>query len=328
MYIDLKNDRSEIVAWNNSMRNKKTVKGYNSYQQMYIEFCKMKSYDSSAPCVEALCKFLIHQYETRKWTAASTFNHARSAVSDLYRYTHKQKMGEDDLVCATIRSISQSCVAPTQKQKLTPELINFIFTRIDVKNDQHIRNYYMMLLMTGAFLRESEVVALEMKRVRLIESKDKTKATYDGLEIEHIPAKKQTNEYVKTLVSAAHDNQALCVVHWHVYYMRCIVTHRDATYLFHKVKDGSRLADTTAYHAFQNLFSLAGLSFSGYGSQSARRGGATAAFEAGVPIELVKQHGRWSSSAVARYIKPSDQHLLKATAFLNKNTKQTNNQNE
>lgn len=320
------NSRSEIVAWNNSMRNQKTVKGYNSYQQMYIEYCKNNKYDASQPCVEALCKFLIHQYETKKWTAATTFNHARSAVSDLYRYTHKQKMGEDDLVCSTIRSISKSCKPATQKAKLTADIFVTIFKCINLKNHTHIRNYYMLLLMMGAFLRESEVVALETKRVKLIESKT-SPGVYDALEIEHIPAKKQTNTYVKTLVAAANDNKVLCVANWHLMYVRNVVK-KESQYLFHKIHDGSQLASNTAWFALKNLFEVASLDYSAYGSQSARRGGATAAFEAGVPMELVKQHGRWTSNAVERYLKPSDEVLLTATSFLNNNKQATHKQPE
>ena len=42
-----------------------------------------------------------------------------------------------------------------------------------------------------------------------------------------------------------------------------------------------------------------------YSSHSLRRGGATAAYEAGVPLETIMRHGRWRSNAVLTYIKES-----------------------
>jgi site-specific recombinase XerD len=320
--VDLSADRLSIVAWNNSMRNPKTVKGYNLYQSAYLTFCRERKYDASGPCVEALCKFLISKFEEGKWTSASTFNQARSAVADLYRYTHSEKLGEDALVCATMKNISQKCVSATQKKPLTIEIMGTIYSQLKLTNREHIRNYYMMLLMVGAFLRESEVVSLEMKRVKMIKADASILACKPGdrLEIEHVPAKKRTNEYKRTLISAAPDQLWSCVVNWHTMYMSYVVTeqcHKDSQYLFHKVADGSKLADTTAWHAFHNLFTLAGLDYKQYGSQSARRGGATAAFEAGLSVEAVKAHGSWASSAVERYLKPKDQVLLATTSFLN-----------
>jgi site-specific recombinase XerD len=330
--IDLSAERSEIVAWNNSHRNQKTVKGYNMYQEMYLSFCRDRKYNASGPCVEALCKFLICKFEEGKWTAASTFNQARSAIADLYRHTHSQKLGEDALVCATMKNISQKCVSATQKKPLTNEIMWIIYRKIDLHNREHIRNFYMMLLMMGAFLRESEVVSLEMKRVTLVKADLSVIACKDGdhLIIEHVPAKKKVNEYKRTLLAGAPDQPVLCVVNWYSMYMRHVVTeqcHKDSVYLFHKVADGSKLADTTAWHAFRNLFELAGLDYKQYGSQSARRGGATAAFEAGVSVEAVKAHGSWASSAVERYLKPKDQVLLATTSFLNNTSTQNTHRN-
>lgn len=314
------------------MRNNKTVKGYNLYQEAFLSFCRERNYDASGPCVEALCKFLIHKFEEGKWTAASTFNHARSAIADLYRYTHSQKLGEDTLVCATMKNISQRCVSATQKKPLTNEIMWIIYRAISLTNREHLRNFYMMLLMMGAFLRESEVVSLEMKRVKLIKSDMSILACKPGdcLEIEHIPAKKRSNEYKRTLIAGAPNQPVLCVVNWYSMYMRHVVTdqcHKDSLYLFHKVADGSKLADNTAWHAFNNLFTLAGLDYKQYGSQSARRGGATAAFEAGASVEAVKAHGSWASSAVERYLKPKDQVLLATTSFLNNTSTQNTQHN-
>ena len=40
-------------------------------------------------------------------------------------------------------------------------------------------------------------------------------------------------------------------------------------------------------------------------AHSLRRGGATAAYEAGVPLEAIMRHGRWRSNAVLAYLRES-----------------------
>ena len=44
-----------------------------------------------------------------------------------------------------------------------------------------------------------------------------------------------------------------------------------------------------------------------YGTKSGRAGGATAAFQAGVPLPLIRRQGGWRSNAVHRYIAPSQE---------------------
>ena len=314
--------RAEIVSFNNRLRNQKTLKGYNHYQQHYIDYCVTQGFDHSKPSVEYLCKYLMKKFEEGKWTSASTFNQARSAISDMYRYNYNICIGESDIVCATINNISKHCDQPTQKKPLTIDIITRICSVVDVLKRDHVRNYYMMLLMTGGFLREAEVVVLEMARVHIIRDNNNVR----GLEIEHIPFKKKTKEYVKKYISGAPSNLVLDVVTWHLLYMKYVINSGNISslYLFHNVNDRSKLADNTAWHAFNSLFQLAGINYAEYGSQSARRGGATASFEAGVSVELIKQHGNWASNAVERYLKPSSTTLLTTTSFLNNNIQTAN----
>ena len=72
----------------------------------------------------------------------------------MYRYTHNVSIGEAEIVCATINNISQHCTQAKQKKPLTSQIITRICSVIDVTKRDHVRNYYMMLLMTAAFLRE------------------------------------------------------------------------------------------------------------------------------------------------------------------------------
>lgn len=313
--------RSSIISFNNALRNQGTVSGYNSYQKSFIEYCLANGFDYTKPNIDYLCKYLMHKFFEAKWTSASTFNQARSAISDYYRYSFNTRIGESDLVCATIHNIAQHCRQPTQKQPLTSQIIMRICAVININNKEQVRNYYMMLLMMAAFLREAEIVSLEMARIKILYDNTNTGI---GIEIEHIPFKKKNKEYVKKFISSAPSNLVMDVITWHKCYMK-YVDINSSLYLFHDLSSGGQLSAKTPWHIFKRLFELAGLDFRQYGSQSARRGGATAAFEAGISVEMIKQHGNWASDAVERYLRPSQQVLFKTTSFLNTSTTHNNN---
>lgn len=305
--------RARVIAWNKASRDSGTSRGYESYQRQYVAFCKEKQWSYDSPSAEQLCLFLMSRLEAQQWSSPATFGMARSAVADLFRLSHPAvPLGDDPLVTTTMTNICQRLPSATQKAPLTPQIVTRICAAIDARSEDQVRNYYMMLLMVSAFLRECEVVALLMQRVSVV-----TEGGACALRIEHVPAKKRgAKKWVTKLVQAAPDNAPLDIITWHNTYMSLPAVNKQSQYLFHK-RDGGKLADTTAWHAFKRLFTQAQLDYSQYGSQSARRGGATAAIEAGVPIELIKQHGNWSSSAVERYIRPSNECLLKTTSFLN-----------
>ncbi len=65
-----------------------------------------------------------------------------------------------------------------------------------------------------------------------------------------------------------------------------------------------------------SLLQQAGLSPQGFTGHSFRRGGATAAFKAGVPGELIKSHGQWKSDAYLRYLQFSPESKLEVTSSI------------
>lgn len=316
--------RGEIISFNNALRNQGTMVGYSGYQKNFIEYCLKNNFDYTTPNVDYVCKYLMHKFFEAKWTSGSTFNQARSAISDMYRYSFNTRIGDSDLVCATINNISQHCRQPTQKNPLTREIIARICAVINVNNREQVRNYYMMILMMAGFFREAEIVSLEMSRVKILYNHNNVGV---GLEVEHTPFKKKKKEYIKKYISSAPSNLVMDVLTWHKCYMK-YVNESSSFYLFHDVRSGAALSPKTPWHVFKSLFQLAGLDFRLYGSHSARRGGATAAFEAGVSVEMIKQHGSWQSNAVERYLRPSQEVQLSTTSFLNNNTQQHNTTNQ
>jgi hypothetical protein len=59
--------------------------------------------------------------------------------------------------------------------------------------------------------------------------------------------------------------------------------------------------------SFSKLVSQLHLSSKDFSLHSLRRGGATLAFQSGVPLEVIKAHGTWTSDSVWGYLKPPTQ---------------------
>ena len=63
-------------------------------------------------------------------------------------------------------------------------------------------------------------------------------------------------------------------------------------------------------NSLRSLLKRAGLDARGFSGHSFRRGGASCAFEAGVPGELIQLHGDWRSDAYLKYLEVPMQHRL------------------
>ena len=76
---------------------------------------------------------------------------------------------------------------------------------------------------------------------------------------------------------------------------------------------------------FKGILDKAGVDSSKYGSHSFRRGGASFAFEAGVPLELIKVMGDWKSDAVLLYLTVPLHLRVQATTQMSKHLLQLPN---
>ena len=80
--------------------------------------------------------------------------------------------------------------------------------------------------------------------------------------------------------------------------------------------NGQALATRLKLHLanIKASYPLVDINVSDYSMHSLRRGGVVAAWQAGVPVEQFKAHGRWASSAVQAYMVPTKDILIGVTA--------------
>lgn len=212
------------------------------------------------------------------------------------------------MISSTLATIKKMSAPSSQKQPLTQQHFKTIFQHINMTSFRDVRDYHMMLMMYAMARRAKEIVSLLMSNVV-------TDDMNGFLLIKHTPAKQKVQKIVDTPISYATDNIVTDVGRWHKLYMNMART--SSTYYFHK-EDGSQMSAQTPRHSFKRLFQLAGMNFESFGSQSARRGGATAMFEAGEDEISIKTHCTWSGDTYQRYVKPTSTTKAKATKHLNK----------
>ena len=82
----------------------------------------------------------------------------------------------------------------------------------------------------------------------------------------------------------------------------------------HKTSSGLQVITQSEFiKFFKKCLNVCGFDDSVFSGHSLRRGGATCAFEKGVPGELVKHHGDWRSEAYLVYLQFSSNQKLQTT---------------
>jgi integrase len=224
-------------------------------------------------------------------------------VADEYKFSGLTSPTKTDLVKATKRIIARMAKPANPKEPLTnPMMDRMIYMAQDKFID--VRDIFMFILMRKGMLRESEAVALKKDDV-WIEQVDKEEVLFVFVEKSKVDQQRRGH----TIVIASDDCRAKCPVAWY----KCYMTRRRSTsgFLFHKEKGDERLSDKTPNNRLKAWLKRIGeTNPRAFGSHSLRKGGATAAAEAGIEERLIRKHGNWHSDAVYVYIKESLRNRL------------------
>jgi hypothetical protein len=113
----------------------------------------------------------------------------------------------------------------------------------------------------------------------------------------------QFGERILSIPLTAIPGSVLCPVSAYINMCRMIPgTPSSPAFLIPQNDKFITLTYSTFTHHLKRLLNLAGINADSYSGHSFRRGGATAAFKAGVPGELIQLHGDWKSDAYLQYL--------------------------
>ena len=136
-------------------RNHNTKTSYSTYSKQYLEYAASKGFDPKSEIT--LASFMKASLE--RGLSRSTINSSiLSAAADLYRYDDVP-MNRGPLIAQLKKVVKESTPTPTQKKPLEMAHIRMMTTLVK-PCFLHVRDYFMILLMTVCMMRESEAVAL------------------------------------------------------------------------------------------------------------------------------------------------------------------------
>jgi site-specific recombinase XerD len=295
--VDEQDEEISLMTWIESQRPENTTKSYQRYSQEFLQYAQDKQLNPKSPvAVASFMRYCVTD-RPRKLGRTTASVTVPASIAALYRYSQSQPQNSV-LVRETKKTVIRNTPAPSGGRKpLKMKHLKSMAKKVDGDDVESVRNFFMVLVMTLAMMRESEIVALQNDDVWIEE---------DGKQLSmHIFVQKsktdQEGDGHQVVIGGAEDVW-LCPVQWYHKYQQ--LRDKDENSLFYTLDGGRRrpLSEKTPNFIVKNLVKSIGIDSSKYGSHSCRKGGCTAAIEAGTDIRLVAKHGRWKSDAINTYI--------------------------
>lgn len=197
--------------------------------------------------------------------------------------------------------------APLAKLAITPQILLDIAKFINLEAPQDYVAWTAMLIGFFSFLRKSNLVpksAMNFDTSRHL-SRNNVRRTPKGLKIT-LSSSKTIQFHQRNLELHIADipmSPLNPVAAWDYMVFKIPTSSPDAPAFL--IPHGNTLRSMT--HAsftkkLKDFISLAGLNPRDYSGHSLRRGGCTFAFQAGVPVDLIRTHGDWRSDAYQQYL--------------------------
>ena len=221
---------------------------------------------------------------------------------------------------------------PKGKVGMTKPLLRLLVKYLAVKRDTsdpgerrlHVRDLVWVLLGFYGMLRRSELIALTMDDIQV--------GSEDGRSFVEMTIRRSKTDQrgagaLVTISGISTDQITISdyVQLWLAHRTNMGATPSDPLFPAWNldsrglsnlpIKTGQALAARLKLHLTSLVQSHPGISVNpeAYGMHSLRRGGVMAAWQAGVPVEKIKAHGRWQSDAVRAYMHTTRSMRLQVT---------------
>jgi site-specific recombinase XerD len=223
-----------------------------------------------------------------------------AAISNRIKFKDVPNPMGSPLVKAAKKAVKRLAKPTKQKQPLTAELRTKIVQQADLDDFSELRDVFLITLLFAALLRESEAVALQANDVWVEEFKMAEGKRARALCVLVRQSKTDQERKQHSIIVGELPGNAACPVALFEKYRQ--LRRGTAATLFHQTGSDSPLGATRPNLVMKQWVEAVGEDPTEYGSHSGRRGGATAAAEAGIETRLIMKHGNWRSDAVFVYI--------------------------
>jgi integrase len=243
-----------------------------------------------------LCMFACFHAREKRFVSCPTLF---SALADWHQRQGFGELPRHDAFRATMKGLTNlttGSYTPKVATAITFADLRAIHKLMDPNNFEHARDWAILTNAFFSLLRSSEYVL------------GKSQRSLQWREIHRDPASKGLRidiRFSKTSASSVSVHSSFrddifCPDAALRRYAEHIPTRRPTGAVFTQ-PSGRPLTQTMWGKRFHFWIASIGLPVANYTAHSLRRGGATAMFQAGVPIATISKHGRWISDAVKGY---------------------------
>ena len=296
-----------------------TKKAYQAGSKRYYAFCK-KYHIIPFPTTElTLCYFAAYlsrsvQHPTvRLYLAAVRSEQLRQGWPELPKNTAQLSQLLQGL---------KRCARPRTRLALTPATLNQLIHGVlnNCKLSKHDRYLYAAAISLAYFgcLRVGKISYPTTKRFQ--SNKHLTVGDIELVQNSiklYLKQSKTDQAGIGTKIVIGQSGHDICPVKIMSKFRRLTLSKRASKKdAFFRLKDGSLLTQARLQTVMHAILSSLGLPAELYGTHSLRIGAATAAAEAGVPVDTIKAMGRWTSECYRYYTRSPHKALANLSSKL------------
>ena len=286
-----------------------TWRNLNSHIKIYLTFCEAVSSAPFPVTVKLITRYIAYLVSLGR-VYGTILNHL-SSIKHMHKFLgHDLTWDSDYRYKLLLRGVKRYLgTAVQRKAPITPRLLLRIVHLFDFDKPLHVAMWALFLVAFYSFLRKSNLVvdrAAQVSPKVLLRSDLCFDASFAYLTVR---ASKtiQFQERLFCLPLPRIPGSLLCPVAALVNHLRINQVPQDM-HLF-SVRYDSSLSHITYTHFssfLARVIKAVGLDSTSYSPHSFRRSGATFAFEAKVPPELIKAQGDWCSHCSLIYLEKTD----------------------
>ena len=311
----------ELLVLRKELRNSKRAafaKGTHRNLQVqwesYLLFCNYFMF-TPFPATEEVVT-LYAQFLSRSFKSADSIQNYIAGVKTLHNILDITFPEEHFHLKLSLKGIRKSLAhCPRQMEPMTPEILYRIHAVLDFSSTVHTCIWCLFLFAFFLFARKSNLVPDNNTDFSKCLLRKHVSPYKENLLVSfHWTKTIQNSERVLRLPLLRTDSILCPVVAYEN--MVSIIQVPDDAPLF-SLSSSSVITYSKFMKNLRFLLQMIGTDPKRFGTHSFRRGGATLAFRAGVPADLIKTQGDWKSDAYQRYIEVSVDDKLNVAKLMN-----------
>ena len=294
-----------------------TCRTFRSQRQAYLDFCAVMGYTPVPASTQTLTRYAALLARTHKYTSIKQY-------LNIVRVLHLEwelpnPLQNNYQLSSVLKGIRRSLGdSVNRKEPINPKLLLLILGHLDLKNSKHSAVWCACLLMFFGMLRRSNVMPSSFSQFdasKHLRRRD-VQFTRDSIVLTIRWSKTiQFQQRVLKLPLVRIPGHPLCPLQatFHLF-QRTQYAHPEGPALVYKsgTQQCTPLTTKVFLETIKSALQAGGLDSRPYGGHSFRRGGASWAYQVGLPVDTIKTIGDWKSNAYEKYIMHSPESLQQA----------------